>query len=214
MLSSEKAPDMPGESVSYPDLLLLSDDRLMQEVCAGNGDAFAVVFKRYNRLVHTVALRILRDASEAEDVTQTVFLEIFRNAVQFDSRRGILKVWLLQFAYSRSMNRRNYLLVRHAYEHTEMSARDEAETFWFPARLQLQEASRLSSEAMACLSASQRQTIEMFFFDGFTCREIAARTGDSYANVRHHYYRGLDQMRSFFEVLTLKKCRSRRKGAL
>jgi RNA polymerase sigma-70 factor (ECF subfamily) len=212
MRSSKKAPDMCAESLSYPDLLVLSDDRLMQEVCAGNGDAFAVVFKRYHRLVHTVALRILRDTAEAEDLTQTVFLEIFRNAAQFDSRRGILKVWLLQYAYSRSMNRRNFLLVRHAYDHTEISAIDEAETFWFPARLQLQEASRLSSEAMACLSASQRQTIEMFFFEGLTCKEIAARTGDSYANVRHHYYRGLNQMRAFFEVLTLKRTRSRAKG--
>lgn len=209
---SKVASNMSGDPLSYPELLLLSDARLMQEVCAGSGDAFAVVFKRYHRLVHTVALRILRDAAEAEDVTQTVFLEIFRNAGQFDSRRGILKVWLLQYAYSRSMNRRNYLLVRHAYDHTEVSAIDEADTFWSPARLQVQEASRLSSEAMACLSASQRQTIEMFFFDGLTCREIAERTGDSYANVRHHYYRGLDQMRSFFELVTLKRARSRRKG--
>ena len=196
---------------SYSDLLLLSDENLMQEVCAGNGDAFAVVFNRYHRLVHTVALRILRDASEAEDVTQTVFLEIFRNAVQFNPLRGKLKVWLLQFAYSRSMNRRNYLLVRHAYDAAELTAVDEVERFWSPAQLEWAETRWLSTEAMGCLSASQRQTIEMYFFDGLTCKEIAERTGSSYSNVRHHYYRGLDQMRTFFDLLTFKKARSRRK---
>src|ERR1700694_2498620 len=67
----QEASSMSGDSLSYSDLLQLGDERLMQEVCAGNGDAFAVVFKRYHRLVHTVALRILRDAAEAEDVTQT-----------------------------------------------------------------------------------------------------------------------------------------------
>ena len=205
---------MSGDSLSYSDLLQLGDERLMQEVCAGNGDAFAVVFKRYHRLVHTVALRILRDAAEAEDVTQTVFLEIFRNAVQFDSRRGILKVWLLQYAYSRSTNRRNYLTVRHAYDSADVSALDEVSAFWSPARLPLQESNQLSNEAMACLSDSQRQTIEMFFFDGLTCKEIAGRTGDTYANVRHQYYRGLDKMRSFFDLLTSKRTRSRRKGEL
>lgn len=205
---------MRGDCPFYSELLRLSDDSLMQEVCAGNDDAFAVVFKRYHHLVQTVALRILRDAAEAEDMTQAVFLEIFRNAAQFDCHRGSLKVWLLQYAYTRSMNRRNYLLIRHAYDSTEVSSIDQAETFWFPERLQVQEASRLSSEAMGCLSDSQRQTITMFFFEGLTCREIAVRTGDTYANIRHHYYRGLDQMRSYLDLLTFKRTRSRKKEDL
>jgi RNA polymerase sigma-70 factor (ECF subfamily) len=200
--------------LSYADLSQLDDERLMQEVCAGNGDAFAIVFRRYHRLVHTVALRIVRDAAEAEDVTQTVFLEVFRNAVQFDARRGILKVWLLQYAYSRSTNRRNYLMVRHAYDTTEIADMDEIERFWSPSRLHVQEASHLSTEALECLSVSQRQTIEMFFFEGMNCREIAARTGDSYTNVRHHYYRGLDLMRSFLELITVKKAKPGRKGGI
>ena len=83
---------MRGDRLFYSELLRLSDDSLMQEVCAGNDDAFAVVFKRYHHLVQTVALRILRDAAEAEDMTQAVFLEIFRNAAQFDCQRGSLKV--------------------------------------------------------------------------------------------------------------------------
>ena len=112
------------------------------------------------------------------------------------------------------MNRRNYLLIRHAYDATEVSAIDEAEAFWFPERLQAQEASRLSSEAMECLSDSQRQTITMFFFEGLTCREIAVRTGDTYANIRHHYYRGLDQMRSYLDLLAFKRTRSRKKEDL
>jgi RNA polymerase sigma-70 factor, ECF subfamily len=200
-----------GDLLSYADLFLLSDERVMQEVRGGNADAFAVVFKRYHRLVHVVALRILRDAAEAEDVTQTVFLEIFRNAVQFDSARGALKVWLLQYAYSRSTNRLNYLLVRRLGNHTDASEVEEAREFWSPARLQCQETSQLSREALACLSASQRQTMEMFFFEGLSHKEISERTGDSYAKVRHHYYRGLEQIRSFFELLTPKRTRPRRR---
>src|SRR6267154_4413629 len=98
----------------------LSDERMMAEVQNGNGDAFAVLFDRYHRLVLVTALKIVRDVSEAEEVTQSVFLEIYRAARQFDPARGTLKVWLLQFAYSRSMHRRNYLFVRQFHKQVEV----------------------------------------------------------------------------------------------
>ena len=62
-----------GARVLYSDMLALGDERVVQELQTGNTDAFAVIFKRYQRLVHVTALQILRDASEAEDVTQSVF---------------------------------------------------------------------------------------------------------------------------------------------
>jgi RNA polymerase sigma-70 factor (ECF subfamily) len=172
---------------------------VMQELQTGNADAFAVVFKRYHRLVHVTALHILRDAGEAEDLTQTVFLEIYRKAGQFNSSRGTLKVWLLQYAYSRSTNRRNYLLVRHIYKQTEVSAIDEAGSFWSPTHLQSQETSRLTTEALESLPDAQRQTIEMFFFEGLTFKEIARQRNEKFSNVRHHYYRGLERLRSYLE---------------
>ena len=188
------------DHASYADLLTLDDERVMRHLQAGNTDAFAVIFKRYHRLVHVTALHILRDAAEAEDLTQSVFLEIYRKAGQFDSARGTLKVWLLQYAYSRSANRRNYLLVRQLYNKAEVSAIDEAASLWSPGRLQLQEASRLATEALASLPDAQRQTIEMFFFEGLDFKEIARRRNEKFSNVRHHYYRGLQRLRSYLET--------------
>jgi RNA polymerase sigma-70 factor (ECF subfamily) len=185
------------DRISYTDLLALDDERVMHELQSGNPDAFAVLFKRYHRLVHVTALHILRDAAEAEDLTQAVFLEIYRKAGQFDAARGTLKVWLLQYAYSRSTNRLNYLLVRHVYNKTDVSAIDEAEGFWSPARLQPQETSRLTAEALEELSDAQRQTIKMFFFEGLDFKEIARRRNEKFSNVRHHYYRGLERLRLY-----------------
>jgi RNA polymerase sigma-70 factor, ECF subfamily len=189
--------DNSPSRTSYAALLVLSDERVMQELQAGNTDAFAVVFKRYHRLVHVTALRIVMDAGEAEDLTQTVFLEIYRKAGQFDPARGILKVWLLQYAYSRSINRRNYLLVRQAYNGIDLDAVDEAKTLWSPKRLELQEAVHLTTEVLATLPDAQRQTIEMTFFEGLTLKEIAQRRNETFVNVRHHYYRGLERLRSY-----------------
>lgn len=98
----------------------------MSCVQRGDGDAFAVLFDRYNRLVLTVAVKILRDAAEAQEVTQNVFLEFYRSAKRFDPARGTLKVWLLQFAYHRSINRRNYLLLRQFYNRPDL---EEAEAW-------------------------------------------------------------------------------------
>lgn len=187
------------DRASYAELLILDDERVMRHLQAGNTDAFAVIFKRYHRLVHVTALHILRDAAEAEDLTQSVFLEIYRRAGQFDSARGTLKVWLLQHAYSRSANRRNYLLVRQVYNKADVSAVDEGASLWSPGRLQLQETSRLATEALASLPDAQRQTIEMFFFEGLDFKEIARRRNEKFSNVRHHYYRGLERLRSYLE---------------
>lgn len=185
--------------VPYAELLNLCDELLMQEMRAGNTDAFAVIFKRYHRLVHVTALNILRDAGEAEDLTQTVFLEIYRRLGQFDPARGTLKVWLLQYAYSRSMHRRNYLFVRQFHKHVEFSAAEEKENLWSPAHLQFQETARLTSEVLSGLPQAQRQTLEMFFFEGLTLKEIAQRRNENFSNVRHHYYRGLEKLRFYME---------------
>lgn len=187
------------DRIPYAELLALTDEQLIQELQAGNTDAFAVVFKRYHRLVHIVALRVLRDAGEAEDLTQAVFLEIYQKVGQFDPERGTLKVWLLQHAHSRTINRLNYLLVRQFHNQVGLDAVEEQHWLWSPRDLALQETVHLTGEALAALPEAQRQTIQMFFFDGLTLKDIAERRNETVANVRHHYYRGLDRLRCFFE---------------
>jgi RNA polymerase sigma-70 factor, ECF subfamily len=174
----------------------LPDEKIMSEVQSGSGDAFAVLFDRYHRLVLFTALKIVRDAGEAEDVTQNVFLEIYQAARQFDPSRGNLKVWLLQFAYHRSINRRNYLVLRQFYDrgNIEEAVDWENEGVIAP-QLATQEAIRLVDEALATLNEAQRRTIHKVFFEGMTLKELAEQTKESFSNVRNHYYRGLDRLR-------------------
>ena len=97
------------EGLSWTELQGVEDPELIRQLLSGNHDALAVIVDRYQRLVLSVALRIVKDEGEAEDVVQIVFTDIFKRAEQFDSSRGTLKMWLLQYAYSRSVNRRHYL---------------------------------------------------------------------------------------------------------
>jgi RNA polymerase sigma-70 factor, ECF subfamily len=103
----------------------LEDEELMAHLQGGCNDALAVLFGRYYRLVLSIALKIVRDPGEAEDVMQTVFLEIFRSAAQFDRAKGTTKVWILQYAYHRAINRKHPLNARKFYSQTDL---EEVET--------------------------------------------------------------------------------------
>jgi len=193
------ASDREPDRTPYAHLLDSSDEQIIRELQCGNNDAFAVIFRRYHRLVHITALRILRDAGEAEDLTQSVFLETYRKVGQFDPARGTLKVWLLQFAYSRSISRRNYLQAREV--HSEAGTEEELQQsmFSWPMRAPVQETTLLTEEILGTLPEPQRETIRMFFFQGLTLKEIAAQRKETFSNVRHHYYRGLDRLRDVLQ---------------
>jgi len=179
-----------------PVLREASDEAIMLDVQRGNGDAFAVLFDRYHRLVLLTALKIVRDVSEAEEVTQSVFFEIYRTAGKFDPARGTLKVWLLQFAYHRSINRRNYLVLRQFYNRPDL----EEAMVWEAAakttpRVPAQELKQVVQEALTTLPETQKGVVEKVIFEGLTLREVAQRSGSSYNAVRNRYYRGLDHLR-------------------
>ena len=194
------APDkMPGSAraLLYSECVSLSDELLMLHLGQGHADALAVLFDRYHRLVLNVALRILRDTGEAEDLMQSVFLEIFHTAAQFDPAKGTTKVWILQYAYHRSFNRREYLNLRGRYERPEEpTATPRAPIDVRSGALGVLESARLVQEALEHLTKVERTILEFAFYEGLTMREVAARTGDSFDSVRHHYYRGLEKVRS------------------
>jgi len=163
----------------------------------GQSDALAVLFDCYQKLVLSIALKIVRDPGEAEDVMQTVFLDVFRAVAQFDPLKGNTKVWLMQYAYHRAMNRRQHLQSREFYKSAELEEVDtrsvEAHTTF---GLSSPETNALVRQSMSALSDIQRSVIKMACYEGLSMREIAERTGESFVNVSHHYYRGLQKLRS------------------
>jgi RNA polymerase sigma-70 factor (ECF subfamily) len=181
------------------ELRLLGDDQLMLQLQDGVNDALAVLFERYQRLVFSIVLKIVRDRGEAEDVTQNVFLEIYRSVAQFNPAKGTLKVWLLQFAYHRAFNRKQYLNTRSFYnqESTEEIGPFSCDDSFRSGKYAPPELQRLLQQALASLGEPQKRVIELASYDGLSMKEIADKTGDSLSNVRHHYYRGLQKLRSF-----------------
>ena len=175
------------------------DAELMAHLQNGCNDALAILFDRYHRLVLSIALKIVRDAGEAEDVMQSVFLEIFRSVAQFDPTKGTTKVWILQYAYHRAINRRKHLTARNFYNQTDLATVENRlpQTASTLGSFTQNELRHLLRQGLATLSGGQKQVIELASFNGLSMKEIADKTGDSLLNVRHHYYRGLQKLRSF-----------------
>src|SRR5215470_13728186 len=161
---------------SLDELKHLSDELLMAHLQAGHTDVLAIIFDRYYRLILSVAMKILRDLGEAEDLMQSVFLEIFKSAAQFDPSRGTLKVWILQYAYHRGMSRRQHLSIRNFYKNSDIA---ELEGELLPTEVTHfndQEIRQLVIQALGSLNETQRKVLKLAYFEGLSLREIAERT--------------------------------------
>ena len=177
-----------------------SDEELMEGLCAGAPDALSALFDRYYRLVFSIALKILHDRGEAEDMMQEVFFEIYRTPEKFDAARGSVKTWILQHAYHRSLNRRRYLKVRGFYDacqnslfsiwHSDSSSNDRD-------GLTQKECEAVITRGFKMLKDKERRTLELAYFKGLLLKEVADQMRESLPNVRNYYYRGLKKLRSF-----------------
>ena len=180
--------------LTFQQMQALSDEELMTHAQAGHHDALAVIVSRYQRLVWGVAAKIVHDSGEAEDVVQIVFTDLFQKVALFDPSRGTLKVWLMQFAYSRSINRRYHLQRRQFYNQAELEELDIAQSAssgGVTLGLERSETARLVREVLASLAAPQKTAIEMIHIEGLTFQEMARRTEQTIPAAKHHYYRGI-----------------------
>jgi RNA polymerase sigma-70 factor (ECF subfamily) len=192
-----------GDDVVYADGLAsrqeVSDELLLGKVCSGDQEALAVLFERYARLTRIVAARILRDEAEAEDLVQELFLFIQRKCGIFNSAKSTARSWIVQMTYHRALDRRRYLKSRDFYAQPYFQA-DSSQVVGKPTT-----GSDYSAEAVFgrnglerivnSLSVDQRETLRLYFFDGYTLAEVSEKLGQPLGNVRHHYYRALDKLR-------------------
>ncbi len=175
----------------------LSDEALAENLQSGDADALTVLFVRHCPRLLSVARRILRNESEAEDAVQQIFLDAFRSIQQFDPDKGKFKPWLFMFGYQRIFNFRRALAANRFFKTDQF---DE----YLPDLPRGPELSRgfstpetavLIQQVLKDLPARQRRTIELSYYEGLTAEEISLRTGETVRVVRHNLYRGLEKLR-------------------
>jgi len=146
-------------------------------VAAGDADSFAGLYDASSARVHGLVLRVLRDPAQAEEVTQEVYLEVFRRAAGFDPARGSALAWILTLAHRRAVDR-----VRSSQSQSD---RDVA----YESRANTQEPDPTGEAALATLEAQrvrtaleqlserQAEAIRLAYLDGLTQTQVADRLG-------------------------------------
>jgi RNA polymerase sigma-70 factor (ECF subfamily) len=145
--------------------------------------------------VFHVAWRILRDESEADDLRQEVFIYLSERSQHFDAQKGSGASWIMQVTYHRAIDRRRYLGFRQHYNAEEFDEQRMPTAATQPSPETL-DGRAIRDRLREQLTPDQQQTLELHFFEGYSLREIAERNGQTVGNVRHHYYRALDRLRS------------------
>jgi RNA polymerase sigma-70 factor, ECF subfamily len=150
-------------------------EALVRRLQSGDPDALAQLYDAYAGVVGALAQRILRDAAEAEEVVQEVFMQAWRQAGRFDPRRGTLAAWLVTMSRSRALDRVRRRAVRR--ESSEEDAPPASSGPGLEGRLAVR-------AALTTLSPDQRLALELAFYDGLTHAEIAHRLGQPLGTIK------------------------------
>ncbi len=172
----------------------VSDARLVTSIARYSEVALAEVYRRHGRAVYGLARRVLQDAGEAEDVTQEVFLRLWREPDRFDPGRGSLRSFLLAQAHGRAVD-----AVRSSSSRRAREAREAARTAHDEYDMQ-HEAWDLAladqvAQAMGELSDDERRAIELAYFDGHTYREVARVLEQPEGTVKSRIRSGMRRLR-------------------
>ncbi|MFD3650459.1 RNA polymerase sigma factor [Streptomyces cyaneofuscatus] len=172
----------------------VESERLAAGFVRGDEDSFALVYRRWGALVHSLAARSLGDAREAEDVAQQTFLAAWRGRHGYHAVRGPLPGWLVGIARRKiadahaARSRRTELAAAHA-------AREGAGV---PGTAERPEAALdrvLVTQELRKLPAVQRQILRLAYFDDLTHVQIAERTGLPLGTVKSHARRAILRIR-------------------
>ena len=171
---------------------MASSDALIRRLAAGEHPALGEFYDRYAGLVNALALRILRDAAEAEDAVQEVFVQVWRQAARFDPTRGTPEAWLCAIARTRALDR----LRRRAVRREEPSA-----TAPPGGQSPRTEEALAVRKALSTLSDDQRCALELAYYEGLSQSEIAARLGAPLGTVKTRIRTALLRLRQVLAPL-------------
>ena len=184
-------PDSPKDEPPQPP----SDGVLFQALMRGEPSALAMLYDRYASLVYGLAIRILQEPQAAEDLTQEVFLTLWRNK-NYDPVRGSLSAFLITLTRSRAIDKLRSQGAKLKFLDRwsqDMSTQSLSDTPF--EQVSLAERSQKVREALAELPESQRQVLEMAYYEGLSQTEIAARIATPLGTVKTRARQGLLKLR-------------------
>ena len=162
----------PATSAAEP-----SDEQLMARIQARDDQAVAILYRRHTPLLRTVIGHILNNNCDVDDQLQEVFLELWRQAANYDEAKGKALGWIVTLARRRAIDK---LRKKQTYFRAQERLREQPEPA--PHHGADQEAAatdtaKIFTRVIATLPPAQREALDFAFYRGLSHREIAAQTG-------------------------------------
>ncbi|MEI8196659.1 MAG: sigma-70 family RNA polymerase sigma factor [Phycisphaerae bacterium] len=168
----------------------------LQRMAAGDHAALGRCYDLMSPVVFSLAVRMLRDRQAAEDVTQDIFTQIWRQAANYDTTRGSPEAWMMMIGRTRILDRLRSraagIVLKPVGDH--LPDAPDAEDWPDDLAISREDASRVR-QALASLPPDQKQAIELAFFDGLTHVEIADQTGVALGTIKTRIRLGLLKIR-------------------
>jgi RNA polymerase sigma-70 factor, ECF subfamily len=165
------------------------DAALVAAMANGDRDALSQLYERHSGLLLGLAMRIVRDRREAEDLLHDVFLEAWRSAKDFDPKRGRVRTWLAIRMRSRALDLQKSARVSR-------NAGDSGLDLLIDEGASASPDHALVRRALADLGPDQRRVLELAYFEGLSCTEIAARIDIPVGTVKSRIAAGLERLRA------------------
>jgi RNA polymerase sigma-70 factor, ECF subfamily len=182
-----------------PDERQKEDARLLARMAEGDKTAFAEIYDRFSRPLYATALRVVNDATEAQDVVHDVFVTLWEKAATFQTERGTAFGWAVTLVRNRAIDRvrmrrrRAELLADSAP--ADLGYDEDAPGSGADESAALGDQAQVVRAAVALLPLEQKRALELAFFSGLTQQEIAAQLSQPLGTVKARIRRGLLKLR-------------------
>lgn len=172
-------------------------DALVGRVARGDNQAFDALYDQVSSAVYGLARRVVRDPSRAEDVTQDVFLEVWRKAARFDRNLGKGKTWIMTIAHRRAVDavRRSESLKKQ----DQYSAPDEVVHDQPGEALIQSEEHGTVRGCLETLTDLQLESVRLAYFNGYTYAEVATLLERPLPTIKTRMRDGLIRLRDCLE---------------
>lgn len=165
------------------------DAELVRAMAEGQQEALAALYERHSALMLGLAMRIVRNRKEAEDLLHDVFLEAWRTAKSFDPKRGRVRTWLAIRMRSRALDQQKSARVSRNAGDGGLDRLEADERQSSPDHAKVR-------SALEELPQEQRQVIELAYFEGLSCSEIAERIAVPIGTVKSRLAAAMSKLRA------------------
>ena len=173
------------------------DPAVMRRVAEGDSAAFERVYDAFSGILYSLALRILERPEDTEELLQEVFLKIWKDAADYDPRRGAPLAWAITITRHKAIDRIRTTARRlRLYEAAEAEAKNSPASIPQPlSDAEHSESARAVRQSLDHLLPEVRQSIELAFFGGLSHSQIAAKLSLPLTTVKSRIRRAMMQLR-------------------